>query len=159
MTFTVRAEKGTCDSQCSKYSAPIQKQSAFNVGLFSHRQAEPRKSLPILYDYVYLNIGNNYNNETGEFVCEHSGIYVFNLNILKSRVCDSTTVSISKNTVSESSAYAYGNEGNFASASATTVIHLDKGDTVLTLINSSGCLFGSNVGYTNFNGFLLYPDD
>ncbi|XP_077977736.1 complement C1q-like protein 3 [Glandiceps talaboti] len=139
-------------SEAGKYSRP--KQSAFQASLDQHIESKATKRL--MFDESNLNIGGDWNTDKSVFTCRIPGIYVFNLNILKYGRCDSSTAYITKNEGDyDVCAYAYSVLDDYASGSATAILELKKGDYVHVTLLEGSCLFGSNVRYTNFNGYLL----
>ena len=133
--------------------------SAFTV-------ANPRAGVTsgtIRFIYVITNIGGHYNTSTGIFTCKYSGIYVFELHIIKSQGYNDAECEIRKNqnimlveawTNPDSNSDA----GNFGSTNSV-VVHLIHGDTIdLGGCTSADSMYTGGDWGTSFSGFLLRAD-
>ena len=105
---------------------------------------------------VKTNIGGHFNTTTGQFTCQYPGIYVFSLNLYKRTGASRAYCYIRRNGggVARAVVPAESNS-NYYESSASTVLHLDRGDTV----DVGNCNSVSDIGsYTSFIGFLLKAD-
>ena len=110
----------------------------------------------ITFSSVKTNIGGYYNIATGQFTCQYPGIYVFSLNLYKKTGASRVYCYIRRNGsgIARANVPAESKSGYYES-SASTVLHLDRGDTV----DVGGCNSVSDIdSYTSFIGFLLKAD-
>ncbi|XP_070568142.1 cerebellin-2-like [Ptychodera flava] len=147
------------DEKPKVYNPPLNKRSAFQASWKGRLTADKERAVDVKFSLVQLNIGDDYDKETGVFTCEIPGVYVFHLHIFKPGNCRGATVIIYKNNIHEGSAFAYGKDEDMADSGSTKVIlRLKKDDKVSAVLNNSGCLWGWEYFTTNFSGYLLYPD-
>ena len=125
--------------------------SAFTTTGYTHEDGSYGN---IVLGGVVSNIGGHYSPVTGQFTCQYPGVYVFSLNLYKDSDEVSTHCDIRHNGVGQVFVYASYTDG-FHEGSSSVVLHLNVADTVdigdcspLVTIDS----------WTNFYGFLLYPD-
>ena len=103
---------------------------------------------------VISNIGGHYSPVTGQFTCQYPGVYVFSLNLYKDSDEVSAHCDIRLNGVSQIFVYASYSKGSHE-GSSSVVLHLIVADTV----DIGSCTSLATIDpWTNFNGFLLYPD-
>ncbi|XP_033105511.1 complement C1q and tumor necrosis factor-related protein 9A-like [Anneissia japonica] len=142
--------KGEKGEQATTISQP---KSAFSVGYNVNPGRLPVS--PMKYPLIITNFGNNYNKETGKFVCQHPGIYVFQLTSGSSNGNNILTI-IMKNGQHIVSAYESGS--GYKSASNMVVLDLVANDEVWTQpVSTSYNYYSSNVNiFCSFSGFLLY---
>ena len=100
------------------------------------------------------NIGGDYNINTGQFICQHPGIYIFTLHLYKEYGVDYAYCSIRKNgsnMIHIQSSPAYDN--SYYEGSNTAILELTHGDRV----DLGGCTSGNDTMYywTSFSGYLL----
>ena len=108
----------------------------------------------IVLGSVRSNIGGHYNESTGQFVCKYPGVYVFSLNLYREDDGLSSHCDIRRNGEAMAFAYAPYTEG-YHEGSATIVLHLNYED----IVDVGRCRSVDYIaGWTNFHGFLLYPD-
>ncbi|XP_033113136.1 complement C1q tumor necrosis factor-related protein 7-like [Anneissia japonica] len=142
--------KGEKGEQATTISQP---KSAFSVGYNVDPGRHPVS--PMKYPLVITNFGNHYNKETGKFVCQHPGIYVFQFTSGSSS-SDNIATSIKKNGQFIVSSLETGSGYN--SGSNMVVLDLVANDEVWTEPTSADYnYYFSNVYiYCSFSGFLLY---
>ena len=105
------------------------------------------------------NIGGDYNINTGQFICQHPGIYVFTLHLYKEYNVNKAYCYIRKN--GSGQVYVYINPDSNSDAgcyesSNTVILQLSHRDRV----DLGGCTSGNTTMYywTSFSGFLLKAD-
>ncbi|XP_033095830.1 complement C1q-like protein 3 [Anneissia japonica] len=108
------------------------------------------------YPLVITNFGNHYNKETGKFVCQHPGIYVFQFTSGSTNGDTSFSTSIKKNGKRTASALESGS--GYKSISNMVVLDLVANDEVWTEpINTNyNYYYCDSNNLCSFSGFLLY---
>ena len=109
-----------------------------------------------IFTSTRLNIGGHYDTVTGVYTCYYPGVYVFSLNLYKKTRTDEVACYIYMNysVVAIANVPSETNSG-FYESSASTVLHLDFGDTVFV----GFCKNPDNIdSFTSFTGFLLHAD-
>ena len=110
----------------------------------------------VVFSSTRLNIGNHYSTSTGKFTCYYPGVYVFSLNLYKKTGASRVYCYIRKN----NSWYAKADvpsesQSGFYESSASTIFHLNRGDTV----DVGTCSNADDIdNATSFTGFLLKAD-
>ena len=118
------------------------------------------KSGTIKFGTVLTNIGSDYDTASGNFTCEHPGIYMFHFHLYRYPTSSYSNAQcyIQKNYSNQIIAYSspYSSaRGYYYQSSNSLVVHLNHGD-VITL---GGCTaIGSIYSYTSLTGFLVKPD-
>ena len=100
------------------------------------------------------NIGGDYNINTGQFVCQHPGIYVFTLHVYKEYGVHYAQCYIRKNGSDRVLAFSNPNNDNgYYESSNTVILDLTHGD----IVQLGGCTSGNDTMYywTSFSGYLL----
>ncbi|XP_033103401.1 uncharacterized protein LOC117106160 [Anneissia japonica] len=145
-----KGERGEKGQQASTNSQP---KSAFSVAFKTDPGRLPVS--PIKYPLIITNFGNHYNKETGKFVCQHPGIYIFQFASLSSNNNNIVT-SIMKNGQRILSSFESGSD--YKSVSNMVVLDLVANDEVWTEpLSTNYNYYHSNVNtYCSFSGFLLY---
>ncbi|XP_033095820.1 complement C1q and tumor necrosis factor-related protein 9B-like isoform X1 [Anneissia japonica] len=143
--------KGEKGEQATTISQP---KSAFSVA-YNVNPGRPPVS-PMKYPLIITNFGNHYNKETGKFVCQHPGIYVFQFTSGSTGVSNNILTSIMKNGQRILSAHESGS--GYKSASNMVVLDLVANDEVWTepLSTNHNNYFSNSIIYCSFSGFLLY---
>ena len=112
----------------------------------------------IKLDTEITNIGSDYNKHSGQFISQHPGIYVFNLNIYKDFNANDAGCYIRQN--GSGKVWTYSNphsssDGGLYESSNSVILHLDRGER----IDLGGCRKANTMYYwTSFSGFLLKAD-
>ena len=101
------------------------------------------------------NIGNNYSTVTGQYTCYYPGVYVFSLNLYMDIEADGVDCYMRKNGINVAVAIVPVESKPYHGSSASTIFHLNRGDTV-----DVGSCYNPRViaSYTSFTGFLLKAD-
>ncbi|XP_033116652.1 otolin-1-A-like [Anneissia japonica] len=143
--------KGEKGEQATTISQP---KSAFSVAYNVNPDRLPVS--PMKYPLIITNFGNDYNKETGKFVCQHPGIYVFQFTSGSSSGNDNILTSIKKNGQRILSSWESGS--GYKSASNMVVLDLVANDEVWTepYSTSHNYYYSSSYIYCSFSGFLLY---
>ncbi|XP_033103410.1 complement C1q and tumor necrosis factor-related protein 9-like [Anneissia japonica] len=148
-------EKGGKGEKGEQATTNSQPKSAFSVGYNVNPGRHPIS--PMKYSLIITNFGNHYNKETGKFVCQHPGIYVFQFTSGSSRGSnDNILTSIKKNGQRILSSRETGS--GYKSASNMVVLDLVANDEVWTEPYSTNhnYYYSNNYIYCSFSGFLLY---
>ena len=100
------------------------------------------------------NIGGDYNINTGHFICQHPGIYVFTLHLYKEYGASYAKCYIRKNGSNNIRIRSdRANDNGYYESSNTVILELTYGD----IVNLGGCTSGNDTMYywTSFSGYLL----
>ena len=114
----------------------------------------------IRFTNVITNIGEHYNSSSGDFTCQHPGIYVFLLHIWKASGEENAYCYIRKNgtnTIQAQSAVMSSIASSYDGVSNSVILHLVQGD----IVDLGDCSYiGTFYPYSNtsFSGFLLQKD-
>ena len=109
-----------------------------------------------VFPYTELNIGNHYSTITGQYTCYYPGVYVFSLNLYKKSGASRVSCTIRKNGVGYVIASVPSESVlGYYESSASTILHLNRGDTV----DVGNCYNPDHIsGASSFTGFLLKAD-
>ena len=109
-----------------------------------------------VFPVTKLNIGNHYSTSTGKFTCYYPGVYVFSLNLYKKSAASRVYCYIRKNGSNVARAEVPSeSEFGYYESSASTILHLNRGDTV----DVGSCYHADDIHwFTSFTGFLLKAD-
>ena len=100
------------------------------------------------------NIGGDYNINTGEFISQHPGIYVFTLHVYKENGVDYAYCYIRKNGSNKIEIHSNpANDNGYYESSNTVKLELTHGDRA----DLGSCTSGNDTMYywTSFSGYLL----
>ncbi|XP_070572309.1 complement C1q tumor necrosis factor-related protein 3-like [Ptychodera flava] len=114
------------------------------------------KNTGVIYDRVYVNVGNGYSKDTGKFTCSVSGVYFFTFTARKH---DNLYMCLMKNTdLLYSLPCIISNSGDGMHFNSV-IIDIETGDEVwLELRFGYGFISYSNSIYATFTGYLLYEN-
>nr|XP_033804811.1 complement C1q tumor necrosis factor-related protein 7 [Geotrypetes seraphini]XP_033804821.1 complement C1q tumor necrosis factor-related protein 7 [Geotrypetes seraphini] len=133
----------------------IMLKSAFSVGITT---SYPEERLPIVFNKVLFNEGDNYSPSTGKFICAIPGIYYFSYDItLANKHLAIGLVHNGEYRIKTFDA----NTGNHDVASGSTVMYLKPEDEVWLEIfytDQNGLFSDPTWADSLFSGFLLYAD-
>ncbi|XP_033108604.1 complement C1q and tumor necrosis factor-related protein 9-like [Anneissia japonica] len=146
-------EKGERGEKGEQATTNNQPKSAFSVTFDTNPGRLPLS--PIKYPTIITNLGSHYNKETGKFVCQHPGIYVFQFTSL-STSGKTISTKIVKNGQLIVSAFRGG--PNTQSIGNMVVLNLLAEDEVWTepLTTSENHYNSNQYRFCSFSGFLLY---
>ncbi|KAM7399670.1 hypothetical protein PAMP_018918 [Pampus punctatissimus] len=137
--------------------------TAFSAGLFSddHKCYGPYNfNTLIIYKQVFLNLGGNYNVETGIFTVPRSGVYIIAISVYSDSgapdanlaICGSLQVN-GRVVTGTRDLNAYDQED---STTIVVALHLNAEEEVAVSLPSGCFLCDDNSHYNTFSGFLLY---
>ncbi|XP_033105501.1 otolin-1-like [Anneissia japonica] len=146
-------EKGERGEKGEQGTLNNQPKSAFSVAFMNNPGRHP--IVPIKYTTIFTNVGSHYNAETGKFVCQHPGTYVFQFTSGSSDNGNIVT-QIMKNGQRVVSAFESG--PGFKSIGNMIVLDLVANDEVWTqpLSTNYNNYYSNSNTYCTFSGFLLY---
>ncbi|KAG9272269.1 complement C1q tumor necrosis factor-related protein 2 [Astyanax mexicanus] len=139
---------GGCD--CGK-----QARSAFSVAI---TKSYPKERMPIRFERILMNEGNNYNTSSGKFTCTIPGVYYFTYDITLAN--KHLAIGLVHNGQYKIKTFD-ANTGNHDVASGSTVLRLQKGDQVWLQIfysEQNGLFFDPFWTDSLFTGFLIYAE-
>ena len=113
----------------------------------------------LTFSHLIFNLGGDFNPSTGIFRCSKPGVYTFTFILVRKKIGSTLICYLRKNNASITLAQfkpfgVYDND--YAYASNTAMLHLNRGDTV-TLYGCSNPA-SHMESWTSFSGYLLYPD-
>ncbi|KAK7882837.1 hypothetical protein WMY93_029011 [Mugilogobius chulae] len=141
--------------------------SAFSVSLFSDStisQHGPFRDDDIIkYKHVFLNMGNNYNPNTGVFTVPRTGVYNLALTVYSDSGAPGNTLAVCASLQVNGQELTGPRDVNLQdqedSASVSLVVKLNTGDKVSVNL-PIGCFLWDDINhYNTFSGFLLYTLD
>ncbi|XP_035242039.1 cerebellin 20 [Anguilla anguilla] len=139
--------------------------SAFSVALTDTRRCvgPNRGGSPIVYEYVFLNLGDNYNRVDGVFTAPRAGVYSLALTVYSDSGAPGSLLMACANLRVNGADVAKLNDDNDEdqedSATAVLALQLAAGDRVSVYL-PAGCSLCDNAShYNTFSGFLLYATD
>ncbi|XP_033099492.1 C1q-related factor-like [Anneissia japonica] len=135
--------------------------SAFTAKMTSSMVGDKNKNLPIVFDTVLTNVGNDYNSEDGKFTTRIAGTYVFSLTLMSEHSSDSHVYGcLLLNGEDQVCVWSNGRNG-YEMSSNTITVNLECGDVVHNILKKNRIRSLHNdgqAGYCSFTGFLLYPE-
>ena len=113
----------------------------------------------IVYDTVFVNTGNHYNNSDGKFTAPVTGVYFFSFGCIKNGNNNLARLYLYKNGSSNFTEDRHlrmptGGDGYGENGAITYIVSLTKNDYVQVYI-SEGTIHADNDNYTYFNGYLI----
>ncbi|XP_072313135.1 uncharacterized protein [Eucyclogobius newberryi] len=141
--------------------------SAFSVSLFTSDTQKCygpfRDDTPIIYEHIFLNMGDHYDANTGVFTVPRTGVYSLALTIYSDAGGPGNTLaacgSLRVNGRLLTGPREFNMQDQEDSASNSLVVKLKTGDKVSVNL-PIGCFLCDNSNhYNTFSGFLLYITD
>ncbi|XP_052722485.1 complement C1q-like protein 4 isoform X1 [Crassostrea angulata] len=134
---------------------PTDKFVGFSAGLT--KMLKTNDTDLIVYDRVFLNMGNGYDSSTGVFTCPNAGTYAFLVHGV-STATSQLNLDIYRNNNYTVSVFAHVNNG-YASGHQSIILQLDQQDTVFVQARGVSALYGQhNEVYSTFSGFMVVPN-
>ncbi|XP_072037674.1 uncharacterized protein [Amphiura filiformis] len=124
-----------------------QPRSAFSATQWSTQTAR-YETVDIIFNYVFSNVGDDFNRETGRFTCRVNGTYFFTFYIYSQE--RQPVVQLVKNNNFQVSP-------SHASMSNSVTLDLVEGDQVWLRLLKGSMLQGNRGRQTTFSGHLLFP--
>ena len=138
----------------SSFSEVRGERSAFHVAMVINHKLRPGETLR--FDKAVVNVGKGFHDYFSYYLCPHSGLYMFHLNILT--IADSLPLRVEMLNdhvvIGRAIAHAYG--GETGSGTMHVITWCRKNGSVLVRALSAGHVYGSGGLYSTFSGFLLY---
>lgn len=132
-----------------------QQEVAFSVGL-THNEASTNGP-KVVFDRVFVNLGQDFNVNTGVFTASVGGLYAFHYHAL-AQSGQEVWVELYHNYIYVNSLYGH-TSGSYGPGSNSAVLELVAGDTVyLDIKHHDSFLYGGgDEVYSTFSGYLLSP--
>jgi len=113
----------------------------------------------IVYDTVFVNTGNHYNNSNGRFTAPVTGVYFFSFGCIKNGNNNLARLYLYKNGSSNFTEDRHlrmptGGDGYGENGAITYIVSLTANDYVQVYL-SEGTVHADNDNYTYFNGYLI----
>ena len=110
------------------------------------------------FDLMKINIGGDFDENTGIFTCRIPGLYFFAINLMKYGQTEYIWSYLQHNGVNVARVISYGS-GSYYSSYATvghsTIVPLNKGDEVYIRVYGDSHIRFSTDGETTFTGYLV----
>lgn len=147
---------------CLSFASPASR-TAFSVALFNDTHFKCYGPFDvntiIIYKNVFLNLGGNYNVQTGIFTVPRSGVYSIALSVYSDAGAPGNTLvacaSLQVNGQVVAGIRDQNKNDQEDSATTVVVLHLKAGNQV-TVNLSVGCFLCDDSNYNTFSAFLLY---
>jgi len=111
----------------------------------------------VVLDTIYANIGGDYNEKTGEFVCSTPGYYLFSFGALLNVVAKFSFLTMYHNSKTALTVYGL-NSGTEDHLFNSGILTLAKGDVVKVVARQASSFYNNNDDvYSTFSGHLLAP--
>ncbi|XP_056138828.1 cerebellin 20 [Lampris incognitus] len=139
--------------------------SAFSVALTDKRWCLGpfRDETDVVFKHVFINLGDNYNKDTGVFTVPRSGVYSLALTIYSDSGSPGNSLDACASIMVNNKLVVGPRDRNQQDQedSATTVValQLQAGDRVHVILPTGCFLCDSNSHFNTFTGFLLYSTD
>ncbi|XP_071214536.1 cerebellin 20 [Salvelinus alpinus] len=139
--------------------------SAFSVALTNTRRCEGpfREAKTIVYQHIFVNLGEGYNNRTGIFTVPRSGVYSLALTVYSDSGAPGANLAACASLMVNGRQVAGCSEQNQQDQedSTTTVmaVQLQAGDKLSVTLPIGCFLCDEQSHYNTFSGFLLYATD
>ncbi|XP_067294634.1 complement C1q-like protein 4 [Pseudorasbora parva] len=135
---------------------------AFSVGLTDRRRCigPSRTLINVVYQSIFINIGEAYNSSTGVFTVPRSGVYNLAFTVFSDAGSPgallSVCTSIRRNGVALAALREMYDQDQEDQATAVLLAQLSVGDRITINLHSGCWLCGDQNHYNTFSGFLLY---
>lgn len=148
-------------------SASPASRSAFSVALTNGKNLKCfgpfRDDKLIIYEHIFINLGDGYSAETGIFTVPRSGVYSLALTVYSDAGSPGNTLAACASLRVNGQVVAGPREKNMQdqedSATIVVALHLQAGDQVAVNLPIGCFLCDDNSHYNTFTGFLLYATD
>uniref|UniRef100_A0A7N8YG82 Cerebellin 20 n=1 Tax=Mastacembelus armatus TaxID=205130 RepID=A0A7N8YG82_9TELE len=159
-----QASCGCCLIQ--KQMKRLELRSAFSVALNNDKAVSCYGPFPtnklVIYKYVFINLGGNYNIQTGIFTVPRSGVYSLSVTIYGIAFSVSTLATCANLQVNNQVVATLSEQNGQDledSATAVVAVSLKAGDQVAVNLLRGCCFLCEDSYYNTFSGFLLYPTE
>lgn len=140
--------------------------SAFSVALTNDKMLKCfgpfRENMVIMYNHVFLNLGESYNTKTGIFTVPRSGVYSIAVTVYNAAAA-SGSAAIGAELQVNGQAVAVIHEKNDGdgedSTSVVVALKLMAKDEVAVMLLTGFSVCDNNSHFNTFTGFLLYATD
>ncbi|XP_036935380.1 uncharacterized protein LOC119008812 [Acanthopagrus latus] len=141
--------------------------TAFSVALFSSGNFKCFGPFPntrdVVYEHVFLNLGNSYNTTTGIFTVPHSGVYSLALTAYSDAGSRGAPLAICANLQVNGTVVTGSTDINTQdqedSFTIAVALELNTGDEVTVSLPTSCFLCDDTSHYNTFSAFLLYCNE
>jgi len=126
----------------------------FSVGLSKSLNAQSDQV--IIYDKIFANVGDSFDNSTSIFTCKAGGYYRFVITALNA-FQERHYITLQKNGANVIAVYARKGAGNGEQGSNTVIVGLVPGDVVRVMAHVNSHLYNSDPEeiYTTFTGEMI----
>ncbi|XP_056093798.1 complement C1q-like protein 4 [Rhinichthys klamathensis goyatoka] len=138
---------------------------AFSVGLTDRRRCigPARTAINVVYQSIFINIGEAYNSSTGVFTVPRSGVYNLAFTVFSDAGSPgallSVCTSIRRNGVALAALREMYDQDQEDQATAVLLAQLRVGDRITISLHTGCWLCDDQNHYNTFSGFLLYATE
>ncbi|XP_078613731.1 uncharacterized protein LOC144883258 [Branchiostoma floridae x Branchiostoma japonicum] len=116
----------------------------------------------VIFDHVYVNIGNSYNPDDGIFTCNTAGAYMFTYYMYKAVEVPQMAVYLVLNNTIQTAVFENNlkmdDESHYSAdmSGNSLILQLSVGDTVSVALRKDDYIYSNNIDkYCTFSGFIL----
>lgn len=132
--------------------------SAFSAACSKEVLAEPIEDTILIFDTVFVNVGNDFDSERGVFNCRINGTYYFIVHANKWSNQNDLFLKLMKNGQMKIALYEDAGYDYYDMTSNSLLLHLVEGDQVWLQLHINNRVYGGSSRMTTFSGWLLYED-
>lgn len=155
-----KGERGSSSSWGGLRYGPyhVHSQSAFSVASSKEIQAEPIEDTILIFDTIFVNIGNDFDVAHGVFHCRINGTYYFIIHANKWSNQNDLYLKLMKNDVMVIGLYEDAGYDYYDMTSNSIMLHLVEEDQVWLQLHINNRVYGGSSRMTTFSGWMIYED-